>query len=135
MLMLTQDFIPFKLFGLQRTGTNLMQLLLGRNFNTISCESGTEWKHGKVADPARTLHGELLRFILCVKNPYAWLDSCYRYFQRSWRADRTVAPQFKSNPTMSFPDFVRSATYNFQSPVHRWNEMNRHWLNELPLDR
>ena len=127
--------IPFKLFGLQRTGTNLMQLLMTRNFLATSVESGTEWKHGHVQDAARIWQGQPVHFIWCVKNPYAWLVSCYRYFQRSWNMDKTVAPQFRENPNQSFPEFVRTATYEFQSPVHRWNAMNRHWLTQLPAER
>ncbi len=73
--------IPFKVFGLRRTGTNLMVALLTRNFFVHSLEIGAEWNHGPV-------------------------DSCFRYFQGSLDADPTVTPQFVTNPSMSFDEFV-----------------------------
>src|SRR6185437_7112132 len=127
--------IPFKVFGLQRSGTNLMVALLTRNFHVHSLEHEAEWKHGPVRMPNRTWNGVPARFILCVKNPYAWVVSCYRYFQRSWQCDPTVAPQFQQNPSMPFDQFLRSPSYGFESPIHRWNQMHRLWLATLPTAR
>ena len=120
--------IPFKMFGLQRSGTNLARLLLMRNYEVESLERGGEWKHGHIAEAHRDwIHnGEPVRLIICVKNPYAWLHSCYRYFLRSKGADRTVAKQFRKD--WAFADFVTGPTYHFSNPVARWNEMNRHWI-------
>lgn len=127
--------VPFKVFGLQRSGTNLMVALMERNFHTHSLEIGAEWKHGVVEQPDRTWNGAAARFVLCVKNPYAWLVSCYRYFQAAHGADGTVAPQFRADPSMSFEEFVLGPSYEFETPVHRWNAMHRHWLGRLPPDR
>ncbi len=65
--------IPFKVFGPQRTGTNLMVALLTRNFFVHSLEIGAEPKHGPVEKVERQWNGTPARFVLCVKNPYAWL--------------------------------------------------------------
>jgi FkbM family methyltransferase len=127
--------VPFKVFGLQRTGTNLMVALLTRNFQVHSLEMGAEWKHGPVKRPDRIWHDTLARFVLCVRNPYAWLHSCYRYFRRANGSDGTVAPQFKRDPSVTFEEFVLTPSYGFKTPVHRWNEMYHRWLNELPEDR
>src|SRR6185312_4357526 len=112
-----------------------MVALLTRNFHVHSLEHEAEWKHGPVRMPNRTWNGVPARFILCVKNPYAWVVSCYRYFQRSWQCDPTVAPQFQQNPSMPFDQFLRSPSYGFESPIHRWNQMHRLWLATLPTAR
>lgn len=131
----TAGQIPFKVFGLQRTGTNLMVALMTRNFHVHSLEMGAEWKHGPVRRTERIWNDSPARFVLCVRNPYAWLYSCYRYFRRANGSDRTVAPQFKRDPSVSFEEFVVTPTYTFATPVHRWNEMYARWLRELPEDR
>lgn len=127
--------IPFKVFGLQRTGTNLMVALMTRNFHVHSLEMGAEWKHGPVRHTERMWNNSPARFVLCVRNPYAWLYSCHRYFRRANGVDRTVAPQFKRDPSVSFEEFVLTPTYTYATPVHRWNEMYARWLRELPEDR
>lgn len=129
------DPIPFKMFGLHRTGTNLMVALLMRNFSVHSLEIGAEWKHGPVEDPDRCWHDQLWRFLLCVRDPYAWALSCYRYFRRANGSDATVAPQFQSDPSMTFEEFLLTPTYSFDSPLHRWNQMNQLWFDTLPRDR
>lgn len=131
----SETLVPFKMFGLQRTGTNLMVALMLRNFDVHSLESGTEWKHGPVKMPQRTWNRQPARFVLCVKNPYAWAVSCYRYFRKAKGVDATVAPEFLAKPSMSFEEFVTGPTYGFPTPIHRWNVMYRLWLNTLPADR
>ena len=124
--------VPYKIFGLQRTGTNLMAALLERNFRVLSLEPRTEWKHGPVGKVQRTWQGQAVRYVVCVRNPYAWLVACYRYFQKVKGLDRSIAPQFERNASMSFDEFVMTPSYGFDSPVARWNQMNLHWLSELP---
>lgn len=127
--------IPFKMFGLQRTGTNLMVALMQRNFHVHSLEIGAEWKHGPLESPDRQWNGVPARFVLCVRNPYAWAVSCYRLFRRTYEGDSSVAPQFQRDPSMSFEEFAVTPTYEFETPIHRWNAMNRLWLDTLPADR
>ena len=63
-----ETLIPFKLFGLQRSGTNLMQLLMLSNFQVRSMERSLEWKHGRVRDAHRRVDGIPLRLdSLCQK--------------------------------------------------------------------
>lgn len=83
----------------------------------------------------RSWRGRPARFVLCVRHPCAWLVACLRYFRRAREFDRTVAPQFLRDPSMSFEEFALSPCYGFPTPVHRWNIMNRLWLNTLPRDR
>jgi hypothetical protein len=130
------ETMPFKVFGLQRTGTNLMQALMQKNFQVrYLSEASTGWKHGAPQPACFIDGGSKTRFVFCVKNPYAWLVSCYRYFCRAHTTDQTVAPDFKRDPSMSFAEFVCSPSYEFQTPVHRWNFMNRCWLTTLPEQR
>jgi hypothetical protein len=133
---MSQVDVPFKMFGLQRTGTNLMRLLMLKNFHVHSAERGGEWKHGPASkELQRQWNGLPMHFVLCVKTPYAWIFSCYRYFCRSAGSDRTVAPQFRKQRDMTFEQFVYSPTYEFENPVDRWNRMYQHWLQVLPKDR
>jgi hypothetical protein len=127
---------PFKVFGLQRTGTNLMRALLSLNFHVEYLEEGaTGWKHGPPRMAEGLWNGHPVRFVLCVKNPYAWACSCYRFFRRVCDGDVTMPPQFHRDPSMSFDEFMMTPTYTYDSPIHRWNQMNRLWLDALPSDR
>lgn len=127
--------VPVKIFGLQRTGTNLMAALLARNFRVRRLVRGTEWKHGHVRNPSHAWNGTPVRFILCVRNPYSWLLACYRYFTKAVGRDPTLPPQFAQDPPPSFESFVTLPSYEFDDPVERWNRMNRHWLKSLPPSR
>lgn len=119
--------IPFKLFGLQRTCTNLVRYALIRNFHVASLERGMEWKHGfiKKVDTLKR-NDEPVRVVVCVRNPYAWLSSCYRYFCRCKETDGTVCRRFHRGQT--FVAFVVSPHYRWRTPIDRWNELNAHWL-------
>lgn len=125
--MATQQ-IPFKLFGLQGTCTNVVRFTLMQNFHVRSVEIGTEWKHGPIAKTAhRTWNGQHARIVCCVRNPYAWMRSCYRYFSRHKGADVTVCRRFdKAKP---FGEFVVGPHYDWPSPAVRWNVMNARWLD------
>jgi len=126
----------FKVFGLQRTGTNLMRALLEHNFHVRYVpEVETGWKHGPLRLKGGLWKGEPVRFVLCVKNPYAWALSCYHFFRRSHGGDPTMAPEFYRDPSMSFEEFLLTPSYGFQSPIHRWNQQNHLWLSTLPSDR
>jgi hypothetical protein len=121
--------IPFKIFGLQRSGTNLAQLLMLQNFEVASLEKQNEWKHGPISEKHRdwVKDGQPVRLIICVKNPYAWLVSCYNYFRLNKHFDRTIDRCFQK--TWTFGQFVHKPSYNFQNPIDRWNKMIRHWLD------
>ncbi len=125
---------PFKLFGLQRSGTNLARWLLLHNFEAVSLEVGNEWKHGAIASEHQNwiCDGEHVRLIICIKNPYAWLVSCYNYFASNRYADRTIDNNF--DETWDFNQFVMSPSYHFTNPIVRWNSMVRHWI-EFPTHR
>lgn len=126
--------IPFKLFGLQRSGTNLAWLLILENFKAISLEHGNEWKHGYISDNHRswTEDGQPVRLVICIKNPYSWLVSCYNYFKVQKDVDPSIDRNFQG--TWDFAQFVQSPSYGFKNPIDRWNSLNRHWL-EFPAQK
>lgn len=127
--------VPFKVFGLQRTGTNLMQFLLLHNFDTCSLHGKVfEWKHGRILSGHQnwSINGEEVRLIVCVKNPYAWTVSCYKFFQRKFPSDKSACPRFRKE--WSFEDFVTRQHYSFLHPIDRWNQMYSHWL-DFPLNK
>lgn len=124
--------VPFKVFGLQRTGTNLMTALLTRNFRARSIERWTDWKHGRIEKLVVRWSDQTVRHVICVRNPYSWLLACYRYFQRAIGRDPTLPPQIQQDPQMSLERFIRTSCYEFASPIDRWNRLHRHWLDVLP---
>jgi hypothetical protein len=46
-----------------------------------------------------------------------------------------VAPQFQRDPSVSFEEVALSPTYDFLSPIDRWNRMNQRWLQMMPPQR
>ena len=117
--------MPFKVFGLQRTCTNLVQRAVLDNFQAELLGQHREWKHGPIGRVASAeRQGQLARVMVCVRSPYAWLVSCYKYFHRVAALDPAVCPHFRRG---TFAEFVRSRHYEWPSPVERWNEMNAHW--------
>jgi hypothetical protein len=113
-----------KQFGLHRSGTNFLRVILQENYHVevLSREGG--WKHGPYEVPKRL--GRELDCVICVKNPYAWLVSIYNY-----RHPKKDIP---------FPAFVRSPIHivhpggpdraiHKPNPVRLWVEMNEHWLS------
>jgi hypothetical protein len=117
------------MFGLQRTCTNLVRRLLMDNFDTLTCERGLEWKHGPVKSTDRHIDGRRMRLVVCVRDPLVWLPACRRYFNGHKGSDNTVCRHFRRR--WSLADFCRRRHYRWASPVDRWNEMNRHWLDVL----
>lgn len=119
----------FKLFGLQRTCTNFMLRAMLDSFLVESLERGWEWKHGPIGPVAEHRHnGRPALVVVCVRNPYAWMESCFRYFA-GHPGDTSHCPNFRSS--WEFATFVTSAHYQFENPVDRWNRVNRAYLDWL----
>jgi len=116
----------FRMFGLQRTCTNLVAVLLLDTFESMQVLEDP-WKHGPV-DPFVEERGERpVIHVMMVKDPYAWLAACYRYFVRSAGHDSSMCERFKAGE--SFDRFLFSTHYEFKTPMHRWCEMNTHYLD------
>lgn len=120
--------------GLQRTGTNLVQRLIQQNFHVRSRERKAFWKHGRVDYyPMRDPDTRPVVFFVCTKNPYAWLDSWFRYAKGARGHDAGLRESGVNGKT-TIEDCLRSETYEFINPIQRWNQLNWHWLN-LSSDR
>jgi hypothetical protein len=105
-----------------------------QNFEATSLEIGHEWKHGYISDQHRDWNqdGQPVRLIICVKNPYAWLVSCYNYFMTNQHADPTIDQSFQK--AWDFDQFIQNPSYHFANPIDRWNGLVRHWL-EFPTNK
>ncbi len=83
---------PLRVFGLQRTCTNLVRRGLMENFEVHPLTDGADWKHGPIGRTGwKEWNGQLPRIVVCVRNPYAWLASCYGYFKRCAAPTRASA--------------------------------------------
>jgi hypothetical protein len=119
---------PLIVCGLQRTCTNLVKRALVDACDAYQANGehdGCGWKHAPIDGPliARPLDGQLQRLIVCVREPFAWMASCYRYFAANRRCDVSVCRAFR--PSWSFAQFVRSEHYTWPTPVARWNDYYR----------
>jgi len=134
--------IYVKIYGLPRTGTNVIKALLEVNFkNTIVVDLVLGNKHDPydpnlVQNPRYPesfdkdffLHYDLqeikekvqeraIIFVVMIKNPYAWLWSYFKL-------------RNKKNPN-KFPEF--SAEY-FPQWLNLWRERNEQWITNLSRD-
>lgn len=111
-----------KMFGLQRTCTNVVLKGLKANFVVASRERGREWKHGRIARSGE----DVPVVVCCFREPLAWLVSMYRW---SHSGDRDGCPHFRTG--RSFADFLANRHYDWPTPLDRWNALNRHYLEWL----
>ncbi|MEM1226617.1 MAG: hypothetical protein AAGJ40_13030 [Planctomycetota bacterium] len=108
-----------KIHGLPRTCTNLLTVQLERHFDATVYANDLGWKHGpNLFRQGDVLHREPMQFIVCVKHPYSWLVSFFKFDQS--------AHSYKT----SFRDFVlgQCRTYGGHNPIDRYNFLNRMWL-------
>lgn len=117
--------VRWKLYGLQRTCTNAVRLLIRQNFvDQVGAERGGDWKHGPIRTPIRDT---ALHCVICVRAPYVWALSMYHYNMRNKGSDGSVCRRFRKG--WDFARFLTSPTYRWPDPVRRWNEMNLHYLD------
>lgn len=50
--------VPFRVFGLQRSCTNLAGYLCLTNFDLRECEKGLEWRHWYIEQYSREIDGQ-----------------------------------------------------------------------------
>ena len=112
-----------KEYGLCRSGTNFLRVILQENYEVKLLTNTGGWKHGYYELPQRL--GREVDVAICVKNPYAWLVSFYNHFQ----------PEQK----IAFAEYIRQPL-NLQRPERQdraliaenapelWVQMYEHWL-------
>lgn len=118
--------MEIKQFGLQRSGTNLLRVLLHDNFDAVVHANEGGAKHFEYRVPE--LLGRELDCVICVKEPFSWLTSFHRWFHRH---DDTSLREFLS-AALSTTSSVTDQSYSAKNPVRYWNELNAHWLG-IPI--
>ena len=129
-----------KLFGTFRSGSNLVRTLLQSNFDVIVHNNTYAYKHLTI--PANYQVSAYQPFPLnivgTVKDPFAFLDSAFRYCQKNnylnidggQTFDQFIRQKFVIFDG-GFKDFPR---YRFANPVQYWNALNSNLLS-IPDDR
>lgn len=100
-----------KIYGLKRTGTNYVTLLLRRNYRLQVHVNKGGWKHGLYR--CRELLGRPVNALVVVKHPLPWLVSMYRY-QSAWN---------------HFGNFVKK-----EDQIVAWNVYGAYWQTMQPSD-
>lgn len=107
----------FYLFGLQRTGTNLVQHLMESNFaGKVANQSEDEWKHSLKVSSNLDNDVPILKVI---KSPYTWVESIV--FRE--RADFYEKHDF--NSTQLGPVMVNEI--NLHNLIHVYKTHYQHW--------
>ena len=116
--------MKWKLYGLQRTGSNAVRVLIRRNFTGHEgTESGGPWKHG----PIRMAGPETgVRTVICIRNPYIWIPCLHRYFTRQKGRDKTICRRFRKSQDLEH--LLTHRHYRWANPILRWNHMNQDYL-------
>lgn len=126
-----------KLYGLHRSGTNLMQHLLQTNFRTSVmvnsyqddpsnkecwCQVDDEkkvpvpaWKHGQPPLNTKTMAPYQCPHLVMVRHPLSWLVSFHK-----WHIQHGGPSQFT--------DWLREPRAGAQHPMRWWETMTRMWI-------
>jgi hypothetical protein len=112
-----------KQYGLHRSGTNFLRVILQENYQVAVYGNEGGWKHGHFELTEKL--GRELDCAICVKNPYAWLVSLHRF-----RYPQKEVP-FKMWARSQIQLSGKRATGGIDAPnpVRLWIEMNEHWLS------
>ena len=115
-----------KIFGLPRSCTNLVTILLRTNFKCIVLDNFPCWKHGFNTYENEELHYQDkvisdLRFVVCLKHPMDWLWSLYNF-------ENKTKIKFGRNKG----HFLTQVSWHYKNlglnPLEAYNVMNSHWL-------
>lgn len=111
-------------YGCPRSGTNIVRIALMENFN-VDVDNQCANKHGRHRGPCS------MNFIICIKDPYSWLHSFFRFAQTH---SANIYYQ-------TFEEFVMSNQHTMPwvfgniRPLQMWNQLNLHWTHEIqPCD-
>jgi hypothetical protein len=116
--------LEIKQYGLHRSGTNFLRVILQENYRIKVLMNEGGWKHG-FFDLHRRL-GREVHCMLCVKDPYAWLVSFYNYRH----PDRDLLfSDFVRNPLTVLGPRGQDDSIQAGNPVQLWVRMYEHWLS------
>ena len=130
-----------KLFGLPRTCTNLVTVLLKKNFQVLVLINFPDWKHGKLEYQKRKIRhrwndlpdkkrsqklksitddNDYLYFAICLKDPYRWLVSYYEHIKKRGGYKK-----------VSFDELIQGVKsyYYDQNILDVYNDLIEHWYS------
>jgi len=113
-----------KQYGLHRSGTNFLRVILEQNYWVTVHSNEGGWKHGPYELVQRL--GRELHCLLCVKDPYAWLVSLHRY--RHPENDVAFSEFVRSPLRIVGPD-GDSRAIEKPNPARLWIDQHEHWLS------
>jgi hypothetical protein len=113
-----------KQYGLQRSGTNFLRIILQENYCVSVHPNVGGWKHG-FYECSRRL-GRELDCAICVKDPYAWVSSFYNF--RHPAREIPFADFVRGQLTVSGGPDNPPTTITSPNPIRHWVRMNEHWL-------
>jgi len=112
-----------KEYGLHRSGTNFLRVILQENYQVVLLTNTGGWKHGYYELLQRL--GRELDIAICVKNPYAWLLSFYNHLQPEKKI--TFAEFLRQPLNLERPERQDRALIA-DGPAQLWVQMYEHWL-------
>ena len=120
-----------KVFGLPRTCTNAVEVLIRRNFKVRVLNNFPCWKHGKNTISGRSIHKkdidtDDLTFVVCTKNPYDWLNSLFKFENDTKLRRGKTLLEFLTKPSWHYKDvnWLKDKT-----PIGAFNILTKHWLS------
>lgn len=124
----------FLIAGLQRSGTNYIETLLNKNIdNTKFGWEDWYWKHN-INPPSLALFRQhnLRGIILCVKNPFAWVESiCFRESADLYEA---YGVYYDMNDKSSLYFENNGMIFNVKALIKLYNEYYNNWVNAPNLN-
>lgn len=115
--------LPFRLYGLQRSCTSLMGYLALQNFD-LEAREEVDFRHWFANHYPLDVDGFPLRAIVCVKNPYAWLDSMQR-----WCMSPITRRYLRLQLGLPLAEFLRHPCGDAIGPAAHWSTMIEHWVS------
>jgi len=112
-----------KQYGLHRSGTNFLRIILQENYHVSVLTNVGGWKHGFYELPQRL--GRELDCIICLKDPYAWVHSFYNY--RHPEKDLPFSDFVRNELKLIGPDGPDHIITS-PNPMKHWVRMHEHWL-------
>jgi len=111
-----------KEYGMPRSGTNFLRVILQENYEVALLTNIGGWKHGYYDLPRQL--GREVDCAICVKNPYAWALSWYNH--RHPKKDLPFEQFVRSPLTVKREGIDQPLSGN--NPLQLWVSMYEHWL-------
>ncbi len=109
----------FYIFGLQRSGTNLVQTIMETNFGGVVKNQGEkQWKHCLSPDENLNFADPILKVI---KSPYTWVESIV-FRDRADFYEKHDGNFFDPAPVMVDDVNLMNLVYVYKSHYNKWKE-------------